>query len=89
MKKSNQAQVCAQVQPEQRDQTGHQNSCAFNTELRQLIPVIVGYFFRSTTQAKDCIGSGVVELSLGSALLEHRGQLLSLSTSLVTYGTQG
>lgn len=33
-------------------------------------------------------GSGVAELSIGSALLEHRGQLLVLPISLVAYGTQ-
>lgn len=59
------------------------------TGLWQLIPAIVGYFFGLQPKPNlDHIGSGVTELSSGSVLLEHRGQLLSLSTSSVTNGTQ-
>lgn len=52
-------------------------------KLWQLIPAIMGgfFFFFLGLQPKpnlDHIGSGVAELSSGSVLLEHRGQLLYL-----------
>lgn len=79
MKKPNQAQVCASVRPEQRYQAGHQSLCAFNSRVMAADSCYCGFFLGLQPKPNlDHIGSGVAELSSGSVLLEHRGQLLYL-----------
>lgn len=82
-----QTQECAQVQPEQRDQTG-QSFCAFNCGVVAIDSCLCGLFLGLQPMPNlDHTGSDVAELSSGSVLLKHKGEIHSSST-LVTRGTQ-
>lgn len=64
-------------------------SLCLTVELWQLIPASVGYFLGLQPMPNlDHTGSDVAELSSGSVLWKHRGELHSSSTSLVTCRTQ-
>lgn len=56
--------------------------------LWQLFPSSVDYFLVLQPMPNLHTGCNIAELSSGSVLLKHRGELHSLSSSLVTCGTQ-